>query len=109
MGHAVLKPTEINVSQYNVSQIALGDAHSLFLTETGEVYSCGWHELGQLGIQRDKLNVEHKKGVKIHKVAIQSDISLHLLTATQISCGAVFSVALTKCGDIYAWGSNNNG
>jgi alpha-tubulin suppressor-like RCC1 family protein len=29
---------------------AAGDSHSLFLTDLGEVYSCGFNEFGELGI-----------------------------------------------------------
>lgn len=30
-------------------------------------------------------------------------------SVSKISCGAVFSMALTIEGDVYVWGSNNNG
>lgn len=33
-----------------IEQVALGEAHSLILDNTGQVYSFGWGELGQLGI-----------------------------------------------------------
>ena len=36
-----------------IDSVALGDAHTLFLSERGEVFSCGWHELGQLGISKE--------------------------------------------------------
>jgi alpha-tubulin suppressor-like RCC1 family protein len=29
---------------------AAGEAHSLFLTDLGEIYSCGFNEFGELGI-----------------------------------------------------------
>jgi len=29
---------------------AAGEAHSLFLTDLGEIYSCGYNEFGELGI-----------------------------------------------------------
>jgi len=37
------------LSHHVVTQIAAGDAHSVFLTARGEVFTCGWGEAGQLG------------------------------------------------------------
>ena len=33
-----------------VAAIAAGDAHSVWLTVAGEVFTCGWGEAGQLGL-----------------------------------------------------------
>ena len=45
MGQVSLNPTLLKVDS-NITQVALGDAHTLFLTNQGKVLSCGWHELG---------------------------------------------------------------
>jgi alpha-tubulin suppressor-like RCC1 family protein len=49
MGLVSLIPQKIACDE-EVKQIALGDAHSLLLTKSGKVFSCGWFELGQLGV-----------------------------------------------------------
>ena len=49
MGLVSLIPLKIACDE-EVKQIALGDAHSLLLTKSGKVFSCGWFELGQLGV-----------------------------------------------------------
>ena len=65
------------------------------LTTEGQVLSCGWQELGQLGVAKANCQL-------INTVELKESV-------TKISCGAVFSVALTEQGNIFAWGSNNNG
>ena len=37
---------------------AAGEAHSLFLTDLGEIYSCGYNEFGELGIG-EVANINH--------------------------------------------------
>jgi len=73
------------------------------LTVTGEVYAAGWHDLGQLGVPSQQYMADKKAGKVLHRVKLISE------KVKQISCGAVFSVALTSSGEVYAWGSNNNG
>jgi alpha-tubulin suppressor-like RCC1 family protein len=55
------------------------------------VYTFGWGELGQLGIERVIPEF------KIYMIGLKNCI--------KINAGAVFSVALTKDGELYSWGS----
>lgn len=77
------------------------------LDEAGKVYSCGWHELGQLGVSNSQRELDFKEGKTWHEIQLQEGEVLY--KAVQISCGAVFSVALTEDGAVFSWGSNNNG
>lgn len=108
MGQVLLEPVELQF-QLPIVQIALGDAHTLFLTNKGQVLSCGWHELGQIGISQDKHEQDQRNGIFIHRVEIIDEATSEKVKIKQITCGAVFSVALSVSGDVYAWGSNNNG
>lgn len=45
-------------SKRRIKQIALGEAHTLMLDDLGQVYSCGWGDLGQLGISKST-NLDH--------------------------------------------------
>lgn len=83
-------------------QVDGGTWHSLALSSDGDVYSWGGGGYGQLGhLNEDELEkiayrptrVTFPDGVKIVKVA----------------AGENFSVALSRSGDIYTWGSNNAG
>lgn len=54
MGLVSLLPLLLDFPGFEVDSAALGDAHTLFLSKKGQVYSCGWHELGQLGITKEQ-------------------------------------------------------
>jgi len=80
----------------NIKQIECGQDHSLFLTEDGSVYSCGWGADGQTGLGH--FNNEHKptrvkgdiEGVKVIKVSSCADTVL----------------ALDDHGNVFGWGNS---
>ncbi len=43
---------------FQPSSIAIGGRHSLVLTESGQVYSCGANEFGQLGREGGQTRLE---------------------------------------------------
>uniref|UniRef100_A0A8C5LLN9 RCC1-like G exchanging factor-like protein n=1 Tax=Leptobrachium leishanense TaxID=445787 RepID=A0A8C5LLN9_9ANUR len=79
-----------------VEQIACGQDHSLFRTEKGEVYSCGWGADGQTGLGHyDICSVPTKlsgdlSGTDIIQVATYGDCCL----------------AVSKGGDLFGWGNS---
>lgn len=81
---------QLNIS--NVKSVACGFRHTLILTHTGNVYSCGSNHRGQLGISYLRLNNK-----------------LDLPPIDKIACGDNHSVAITIDGDVYAWGANDYG
>ena len=80
----------------NVVAIAAGAWHSLFLTTSGDVYSCGWGAYGALG-HGDKSNQSSPK-----RIAALSNVSM-------VAAGDQHSLVLLKNGDVYAFGLNNYG
>lgn len=77
-----------------VIQVALGsrDAQTLALTDEGNVYSWGDGDFGKLGRGGSEgCNVPH---------LIER---LTGLGVCQIECGAQFSLALTKAGQVWTW------
>lgn len=77
-----------------VIQVACGsrDAQTLALTDDGDVYSWGDGDFGKLGRGGSEgCNVPHA----VERLAGQGVI--------QIECGAQFSLALTKVGQVWTW------
>lgn len=77
-----------------VVQVACGsrDAQTLALTDEGKVYSWGDGDFGKLGRGGSEgCNVPHEvERIRDQKVC-------------QIECGAQFSLALTKSGQVWTW------
>lgn len=80
----------------NIKQIECGQDHSMFLTEDGELYSCGWGADGQTGLghynnQSNPTRVKGDiEGVNIIKVSACADTVL----------------ALDDKGNIFGWGNS---
>jgi alpha-tubulin suppressor-like RCC1 family protein len=84
-----LKPGFVNM---------IGLFHQCLLTSDGRVFSRGRNDCGQLGNETTERN-------------IWSPVTGELTnkTVTAIRLGDYFTVALTKDGEVYSWGSNSKG
>ncbi|CAH8849372.1 unnamed protein product [Trichobilharzia szidati] len=99
-----------------ITQISTGHWHSACLTDTGDVYTWGWNEHGQLG--HKSLGVKNKLGV-ISETERQSCVSVLAvptpvdfpdeLPISQISCGGRHTVCLTEDGIVFCFGWNGYG
>ncbi|RWS30275.1 E3 ubiquitin-protein ligase MYCBP2-like isoform X6, partial [Leptotrombidium deliense] len=90
-----LPPTKLNISQ-KIAQIACGLHHSVLLTVSGEVFTFGSNQQGQLGVGDFVLK---EKPTKVQLNA----------TITQIAAGSNHTVLLTSQGTVYTFGSNQKG
>lgn len=90
-----IPPTKLNIP-HRITQIACGLHHSVLLTSTGEVYTFGSNQHGQLGLG-DFVIRETPCKVNINS------------TIVQISAGSNHTVLLNSNGQIYSFGSNNKG
>ncbi|MGI5149668.1 RCC1-like domain-containing protein [Plantactinospora sp. CA-294935] len=81
-----------------VTAVAAGLAHSLALTDTGQVYAWGRNGAGQLG---DGTTVSRTSPVP---VSLPTGV-----TITAIAAYNVHSLGLTTTGQVYAWGNNTYG
>ena len=77
--------------------------HTLALTSAGEVYSWGDNSFGQLG-----RSYSHVTRPEERDFSAASRITL-LPSVVSIACGHYHSMALTADGEVYTWGSNENG
>ncbi|KAM6155397.1 RCC1-like G exchanging factor-like protein isoform 2-T2 [Rhynchocyon petersi] len=79
-----------------VVQVACGQDHSLFLTDAGEVYSCGWGADGQTGLGHyNSSSVPTKLGGDLAGVNI-------IQVATYGDC----CLAVSAEGDVFGWGNS---
>ena len=70
-------------------RLSLGDSHSAYITENGDLYTWGWNARGQLGDGSTEDSYIPKK--------IMSNV-------TQVSLGERHSACITENGDLYMWG-----
>ncbi|XP_054155257.1 RCC1 and BTB domain-containing protein 1-like [Oppia nitens] len=80
-----------------ISNVSCGSAHSLALTESGQVYGWGNNAFGQLGIGN---NLHRNEPVKV---------DLKSISIKDMVCGLYHSLLLSITGDIYAFGFNDCG
>ncbi|XP_029468341.1 RCC1-like G exchanging factor-like protein isoform X2 [Rhinatrema bivittatum] len=79
-----------------VVQVACGQDHSLFRTDKGEVYACGWGADGQTGLGHYNITSAPTKlsgdiaGVKIIQISTYGD----------------FCLAVSEEGDLFGWGNS---
>ncbi|CAJ1420623.1 unnamed protein product [Effrenium voratum] len=92
----VLEPAPVALpSSSTVRNVACGGDHTLVLLENGEVFACGDHSSGQLGIGAGPKMSPQLRPVRVGQ-------------AQAVSAGFRHSAAV--CGDqVYLWGANNQG
>ncbi|CAG0920580.1 unnamed protein product [Notodromas monacha] len=84
----------MTVIRFSVSS---GNHHTVFVTKSGRIYSCGSDDCGQLG---------HTKDTRKRPEKIDALEDHDIVTA---ACGGSYTLALNSEGQIFAWGSNTAG
>ena len=80
-------------TSYN-GRLSLGDCHSAYITENGDLYTWGYNACGQLG--------DGTTEIRSTPVKIMSNVA-------QVSLGSGHSACITTNGDLYTWGYNSDG
>ena len=89
---------ERELANHKIVDIAAGSSHFMILNDEGDVYSWGDNDCCQLGIGEGKEQKTPKKIDTLSKFFIN-----------RISCGAAHSMAVSKTGNVFVWGSNTRG
>lgn len=90
--------TEIFKNQ-KIVDVHCGQDHSMFITETGSVYSCGWSADGQTGLGH--YNNQHNPEL------IEGDIKNEKIV--KLSCAGDCVLALNDKGEVFGWGNSEYG
>ncbi|KAK2852332.1 hypothetical protein Q7C36_007533 [Tachysurus vachellii] len=88
-------PTSVPLTEQLI-QISCGEQHTLFLTPSGQVLSCGRNSKGQLGRSKSR---DTKLPVKIEGLG----------SVAAIACGQDHSLALCDSGQVFSWGAGGEG
>uniref|UniRef100_A0A8W7PDC2 RCC1-like domain-containing protein n=1 Tax=Anopheles coluzzii TaxID=1518534 RepID=A0A8W7PDC2_ANOCL len=88
-----------SLENYIITCISCGTAHSLALTNWGQVFSWGSNAVGQLGHDADNGRQPTPRMIK----------AIGAKHVVQIASGQYHCLALTNNGELYAWGSNSYG
>lgn len=83
-----------------VRQVSCGWAHTVVLTESGDVFATGWNE-GQLGYPCNQ-----RQSTQWGRAELDTT-SEHALV--KVAAGRVHSAALTVTGQVFVWGTGREG
>ncbi|XP_071953933.1 probable E3 ubiquitin-protein ligase HERC4 [Antedon mediterranea] len=87
---------------FSVIQASCGEAHNVVVNDRGQLLSWGRNNEGQCGQGSMDFQIKSKSKPRVIK-----SLSNHFVI--QVSCGSHHSIALTKEGKIFSWGSNKYG
>ena len=95
-------PTQVTLpgATGSVTQIDGGDAHSLALTSSGQLYAFGSNGSGQLG---------NSTAGNTHSTPIQVTLPGASGTIVKIAAGDLHTLAVTSTNELFAFGGNNAG
>lgn len=102
----ILSPIKIDI---NFKDIVCGDEFSLGLTKEGDLYSWGYDNNGQLGINQSKISTEVKSKKKSNEIKLPSKILFGNVKFKKIFAGPDYCFAISTDGDVYGWGNNSLG
>uniref|UniRef100_T1IPE6 HECT domain-containing protein n=1 Tax=Strigamia maritima TaxID=126957 RepID=T1IPE6_STRMM len=89
----VLTPRELQFSKaWEVSRVACGENHTVFLTADGRVFTCGSNDMNQLGHVKPRKRPEQIDVLAAHVVRL-------------VACGLHHTLVVNEWGQIFSWGN----
>lgn len=125
-------PVEASLPHMDVAQICCGEEHTAMLTKDGKIFTMGSNASGQIGVP---VKCSRKASIKPEKVTQPNDsistgrdtqsgadsivnqnkysepipILIPNVLVVKIACGEQHTLAMTKRGQVYAWGQARYG
>mmetsp|Transcript_11901 Transcript_11901/g.35616 ORF Transcript_11901/g.35616 Transcript_11901/m.35616 type:complete len:420 (+) Transcript_11901:310-1569(+) len=102
LGHGSIAPEQVPraiaaLASQDIRHIAAAGAHTSIVTESGEVWTAGLNDAGQLGHSPGEESVNEPRRVDLPDAA------------SFITAGHYHTVALTTAGELWTWGRNSAG
>jgi alpha-tubulin suppressor-like RCC1 family protein len=85
----------------NIVQVTAGEGHTVYLSNNGAVYACGYNAFRQLG--------DGTTSTRYYPVQVKLNATTNLLNIIQVSAGRVHTLFLTNNGFVYATGNSSLG
>ena len=86
-----------------IVQVACGQQHTLFLSESGTVYAAGHGAYGILGTGDTSDELFPVELTSLKETLFEGE------KVTKVACGGSFSALITDGGNLYVWGRNDSG
>lgn len=86
----------VSLDKQNIIKVSCGANHSACISETGDLYTFGGNEYGQLG------------NGDMEPTGVPTWIK-SIPQITKVSCGDFHTIALAQNGQVYSWGKGENG
>ncbi|MFZ5354115.1 MAG: FecR domain-containing protein [Bacillota bacterium] len=91
--------TDTNSELSDIKAIAVGEYSSIALDTSGQVWSWGWNDSGQLALGSSEYKVPKAK-------MAQKSSGVNLNNISKIAAGSFYTLAVDTSGITWAWGSN---
>lgn len=92
-----------------IKSVSCGDGFTLFLTKSGDVYSVGKNDKGQLGYELSFEQAKTVSGVKCQSIPTKIPFFTEQnIKIVDIYSGSDFNFAMNEEGHFYSWGCNTH-
>ncbi|XP_017422589.1 ultraviolet-B receptor UVR8 isoform X2 [Vigna angularis] len=117
-------PTKVEyLDGINIKMAALGSEHTVAISDGGEAFSWGMGVSGRLGHGHESSIlgffsssseytprlIKDLEGIKEMSDATRPSLISELPYSKEVACGGYHTCVLTNSGELYTWGSNENG
>nr|CAG8487732.1 5456_t:CDS:10 [Entrophospora candida] len=99
------KPKVIEFFQgLKVTQIACGGLHSAVITDSGDLYTFGWNNLGRLGVKSNTTNTSIPCLIEFNNDDADYDEEEEEINVLKVACGSAHTVVITDDNKLWTCG-----